>query len=424
MYITNIIKQKKGFRVFLFVLFILMCFNPYMIMLVHFPQMHIFGGSLLQLVYVLLLFLILISKRGKIVVFQGSLQTCVIIQLVGLGFSFIYHGAIGYLLVGITMALVLLLISYLEKTITLKEFFSYYNKWILWMSIGGVVVFILALIGIPPLFEYMNPVSEIDNISSWLVGFTNTYNIANTGITSNFVRYSGYFDEPGAMGYWGIYALIFNKLFIGNQKLEKILLVLLLFTFSMGYFIQVFVYLILFYALKSSKFRFSFLIVIGLVMYGIYSTKGTDYSELYKVSFARLESLTASSTSDIYVEDKRGEVMKQARKVFRENPVMGVGAVKWSKMPYMADNPYETLAKDGILGTVYYYMPYFILVYMSLKRKDREMQNALFVLFLGFMHRPFHGTLLAFFITYSLLYLYEKKHFKSKAVSNCRHSGV
>ena len=401
-------KNKKDLRVFLFALFTLVCFNPYMLVLVHVPQLHVMGGSLLQLVFLVLYFILVVSVGGTINT-KGAVWSCVVIQAIGLMLSFVVHGAGGYFLIGITMLLVLFMISYIDKTIGLRTFFEYYNKWILLMAIGGTALFVMAFIGIPPIADYKNPVSEIDTMSSWIIGFTNTYR-SMAGEIFSFVRYSGYFDEPGAMGYWGIYALVFNKLFYDNKKLEIALLILLLFTFSMGYFVQAFAYVFLFYVMKRSKFRLPILIVIALAVTGIYFTKNTEYSDIYKASFGRFERMTETTGSDVMIEDRRGYVTEEAKKVFMQNPIMGVGAKEWAEMPYMADNPYETLARDGIVGTLYWYMPYILLLILGLKRKDNVLLRLFLVLFLGFLHRPFQMTVLAFFVTYSLLYLYEKSY--------------
>ena len=130
------------------------------------------------------------------------------------------------------------------------------------------------------------------------------------------------------------------------------------------------------------------------------------------------------SGSNLVVEDYRAELTDLAKKAFLENPVFGVGPIKMQEMEYMQDNPYETLASVGIVGSIFLYMPYIILLFLALKNRDSLLFRLLIVLILGFMHRPFHTTVLAFFVTYSLLYLYEKTYCRRKTISISSNSGV
>jgi len=417
---------KKGgrgnLRVFLFILIVLMCFNPYMTFMVYVPQLNVMGGFVAQF-FCLILFLFL-DSRNTILGKKSLLNTCMLFQLFGFFLLFVVHQAVGYLLFYITVLLVLLMISYVEKTIGIKTFYNYYNKWICLMAIGGVGVLVLAIIGVPPVYECTSPVSSSFTISSWIIGFTNTYR-SSAGELFSFVRYSGFFDEPGAMAYWGIFALVFNKLFINNTKLEISLIILLLFTFSLGFYVQISVYLFLIYGLKRSRYRLPVIILVSLVVFGLYYTKDTEYSAIYDMSIGRIDRTAQVSGSNIVLEDNnRSDLTDLARKTFLENPVFGVGSKKMQEMEYMQDNPYETLASVGIVGTFFLYMPYIILLFLAIKNRDGLLLRLLIVLILGFMHRPFHTTVLAFFITYSLLYLYEKTYGRHKTTSVGSYSGV
>ena len=152
------------------------------------------------------------------------------------------------------------------------------------------------------------------------------------------------------------------------------------------------------------------MISLAIVTFGIYSTKGTDYDSIYKSTFGRFKKIEITNSKSITVKDYRSELTAVAKSYFEGNPVMGIGATRWTELPYMADNPYETLAKDGIFGTLYLYFPLLLLLSLGLKYKDVDLIKVLFVIFLGFLHRPFHGNLLTYFIVYSMLYMYIKNH--------------
>ena len=60
--------------------------------------------------------------------------------------------------------------------------------------------------------------------------------------------------------------------------------------------------------------------------------------------------------------------------------------VKYGNVAF--DNPYEILAKDGIVGCFFTYLPIIFLVIKYLKKK--EVMGAVIILSLNYLQRPFH----------------------------------
>lgn len=394
-------KKLKVFKSFILILLVLLSFNPYLIVIQHIPSLNVLGGSLLHVILIPF-FVVLLGNKG-ITKLPLAIRICLVVQVLGYFLSFIVHGGVGYLLVFAVLLLMILMFSYIDNRIGMVHFFSLYNKWILLMAIGGVGIFVLGqIMGVPPLYRVPSVISETSTISSWGIGYTNCYFPESP---LSFIRYSGFFDEPGAMGYWGIYALVINKLFIKDKRIEWMLLVTLMFTFSLGYYVQALAYVFLFYGLSRVSGRNIILIAImGVVLLWSYSTRNTENSQVYKATFGRFDNFQRVG-DDFVLEDRRSELTELAKKTFLENPVMGVGIKEWSKLPYMADNPYETLAKDGLIGTFYLYFPFLMLIFIALNRKRWDWLKGFIVIGLGFLHRPFHENLLAFFMLYSILYL-------------------
>ena len=124
----------------------------------------------------------------------------------------------------------------------LKFFLYIYNRIITIISVFGAFSFLIVLLThISPLFEYTNMDGR--------PGFFYYLTFTNTKYGS-IIRYSGIFDEPGAMASWGIFSLLTNKLWVKDRKIEPFLIVSLLFTFSMAYYIQLVLYLLFFYFYK------------------------------------------------------------------------------------------------------------------------------------------------------------------------------
>lgn len=394
-------KISKKYRFIVLLVFLtLLCFYPY-----QFYDLPLFSfipsATVLILVFAVL-FLFLLILLGTSVKIPKSVNTVLVLQILGLCVSFFIDHSLSYILDIFIMFLSIEMIVSIKSTIGLVYFYNVYNKWIALMTIGGTIVFFLVLLGVPPLFQYTNS-RDLRNFYSWGISFSNYY------IPSvHMVRYSGFFDEPGAMAYWVTYALAFNKLFIKNKKIESILLLCTLFTFSLGYYVQLLIYILLFYftSLKKLVRNPLFFLAFAFFVFAILKTKDTDYSIIYDNSIGRLVNLAEGLNSDILTSgDGRGELEREAKAYFLNHPIFGVGRTQWENLPYMGDNRFETLAKDGIFGTLYIYLPFIFLILLAAYIKDAEMFKVILFLSIGFLHRPFHSFPLNFFIMYSFLFM-------------------
>lgn len=289
-----------------------------------------------------------------------------------------------------------LITTYLSLVLLEKDrdgilgFSKFYNNIILIMAIGGTCVFFCVLFfNFQPLFEFQN----MDTRTAYCYGLT-----CSNALFGNVVRYAGYFDEPGAMAFWGVYALIINRLFIFNKQFENILLVCLLFTFSLAYYIQLFFFLI-FFKIKSTKAYILLISSIILVSTAILSLKDTDYGKIYEFTFERLE---FDENSGSIKGDNRSDLADTAKKYFFSSPFVGHGPGLIMEVSNMADNPYENLATDGIIGTLIMYAP---LIAVWLICKERKYRFAVVILLLGYLQRPFHPNFIHPFTLYLFVVL-------------------
>lgn len=272
------------------------------------------------------------------------------------------------------------------------RFIEKYNTFILLMALGGVFCFLLVfLVGFQPILNFVNK----DGRTAYFYILTST-NV----LIGNIIRYAGYFDEPGAMAYWGIWALIINNLYINNKKLGKWLMISLSFTFSLAYYIQIFLYLI-FFKLRTFKHLLISIFVIVFITCSLYYTS-LQYPVLYNFTFGRIEMNDAGELKG----DNRTELAEKAKIEFEHAPVFGNGITKMSKLEYMSENPYETLAYDGIVGTIITYLPLLYLWYIG----GRNVRLSIIILLVGFLQRPFHHFIIFYFMIYCLVLmeLYQK----------------
>ena len=116
------------------------------------------------------------------------------------------------------------------------------------------------------LFGLLSPISnfvQMDGRPGYFYGLFTT-----NAVFDDFSRNAGFYDEPGALAFWGIFALLLNKLYINNRKIEYLLLFGLISTLSMAYFIQIAVYIFFFYYKQLNKILlptfFFIIILLGL----------------------------------------------------------------------------------------------------------------------------------------------------------------
>lgn len=360
--------------------------------------------KILSALFLLLIILSFVLFRQKVQLFPSLFNSLFIIQIVSWIFFYCYHNDASYItrIVLISVVFLALLFAYNTNNGGLLFFLRLYNKLILLMAIGGTICFFFVLFfSFSPLFDFAN----IDGRTAYCFGFscTNVY-------IGNIIRYSGYFDEPGAMAYWGIFALILNRLFIKDWKYEKWLIICLLFTLSVAYYIQLCFFLLFFHI---TKLRSGILLIAGLsiISGAIYLSKDTPY-DVYQYTFLRFE--INDNTGKIQ-GDSRSNLMEKAQKQFEKAPIMGIGAENMANMEYMADNPYETLAKDGIVGTFITYLPLLLIICLGFK--SRVYLYSAIILSLGYLQRPFHVDFIHPLFLYLLTILViEHSHYKIKCI--------
>lgn len=289
----------------------------------------------------------------------------------------------------------IVLISLLCKNNIFKDFVVL-NNWLLAIqAIGALLAFILVFLGIlSPIIYY--------TLENGQEGFCYILTCTNVAL-DNVIRAAGFFDEPGALAFWGIFTLVINQLFTRNKYLEYIIIIGLLSTLSAAFFIQVSLYLI-FFKMKSFKKALPVILLLICIVFVLHNILDNDYIAKY----------TLNRFQGGHINSTRYDLADIAKSYFMSSPIFGIGASKMQSITYMGDNPYEILASDGLFGFVFTYLP---LVYVMLRYKNKEMFFAFLILFAGYMQRPFHANLLHYFYLYSFTLIcyikYEKEIFNN-----------
>lgn len=329
-----------------------------------------------------LLFILYINRCNKRLPVACSL--CLYLQIAGWLFYYFLHHDISYFTRIYFLLLTFVVLFALQNTVGVNNFFKKYNGWIAILAALGGIAFILVFIGLlRPLFSF----NLADERQAYFFGLT-----CSNSYIGNFVRVAGFFDEPGAFAFWGIFSLLINYLFVKSKIVEYSLLIGLLFTFSLAYFVQVAIYLVF---LKIRGIKSLFLVgLFAAIVAGAVISQGED-SDIYIRSFQRVEKSQDKTNRDSMTD--------RAKEIWGHNVMFGVGGSNMAQYGYMGDNPYEILVKDGVIGYIITYLPIIFLLRASLR--SFNLLIAISILFLGYQQRPFHIEFLHYFLLYSFLYL-------------------
>ena len=304
------------------------------------------------------------------------------------------------------------MVVHISSTIGLISFFRKYNRWILLMAVMATISLILVWLG---LIDSLYPFEDLsDDEMMYNYGITFSQHID----TSNF-RPAGYFDEPGTLASWGLFAILFNRAFVKDKKTEWLLMIALVGTLSFGYFMQLFVFILLFMITgmppkKIVRNSIYVALAIGIVIIVLFSFKDTDYDGLYQTTLGRIDNILKESDNNkkgsYLAVDDRTYYTKMAIREFESNPLWGTE----KKNVEVGNNVYEPLALYGIFGTSFFYFPFIFLFFKACIDKDSVMIKCMIVMLLGFLHRPFHNNLLSHFIIYSFIVMYYQHRMQNK----------
>lgn len=380
-------RLEKGFVYSVILITLLTCY-PFV-----FKQIIAFPSFLIITIVSLCVTYFYLFNKKKIRPLPNVLIATILVQLTAWSCYAVIHMDMAYFARVICLFLVLgwiLALNGIERGV--QDFIRLFNAIMLFMAIGGMLGFFLVLVfGYPPLYEGTN----MDGRALYYFGttFTNVY------VGDRFIRYSGCFDEPGAMAQWGIFALLLNRLVVKDSKYEKWMIISLLFTFSLAYYILLAAYVV-FFLLKKIKHIFILLICLLSLFFVIYSTKGTEYDYIYRMTFARFEYDESIGT---IAGNSRVDISELALEQFRLSPVFGIGDTYMKSLEYMSDNPYEILARDGVVGWIVSYIPLFLMLIIGLKNKN--ILFATLILFAEYMQRPFHVQNIHYLMLYIICYV-------------------
>jgi hypothetical protein len=315
----------------------------------------------------------------------------ILLQIIVWLFYGVLHADTSYLtrvfLLLITLSILGIQLSYRNKF----EFIKTYNFWLAFQAFAGAIGFVLVIFGL------LQPISEFIQMDGRPGAFYGLF--TSNAVFDGFARNAGFYDEPGSLAGWGVFALLLNKLYVDNKKIEYLLLFGLISTLSLAYFIQVAVYLFFFYKNQRKTILLPAILFL-ITLKGVASfNEGLDHAIFGRFA---INEETGSLSGD-----NRSELVERTWEIFTTSPVIGVGATNLStvvseKEGFVGANFFVNWASDGILGVVVTYIP--LLFLLKLGKHKRQYKYAFIIILLGYFQRPYTDTQLLFpLVQYTLL---------------------
>jgi len=338
---------------------------------------------------------ILMKKEERI--FDFKILSLIILQITYYLFISFYHSDFSNINLCIQLISFFIIITYINAFIGFKTFVKSYIDITLAMAIGGTLIFFFhALIGIKPLFSVDYSASGTSYFL-WLTTTNVYYDVSGM----RFIRYSGFFDEPGAFGMYSIFAIILNKIYFQNAKKELWLIILTVFTLSLAFYVSMVLYFLLFYINKSNLkyIVLSFFAILSLYFYLSTNKEDETTGMIYDSTFKRFEMNDSG-----LAENNRSDLSDNDKKIFLKYPLLGAGG---TKEKISGSNLFSILASYGIFGSLFYYvlLLYFIfqIILMSYKYFLFYLKILLLIL-LNFYSRPEISSVFTLLVFVSIIY--------------------
>lgn len=307
-----------------------------------------------------------------------------LLQMAFYSFLILYHEDKSNINLIIQILSLIIVVTFINNFIGFKGYIKSYLYIITAMGIGGSIIFFLhILFGVNPLFN----VDYSESGTSYFLYLTTTnvyYNLEN-GL--RLIRYSGFFDEPGTYALYSMFALLINKIYFNNRKIEIILLITTIFTLSIAFYIFTIFYLLFFYVNKKNiKYLAIILSIAALVIVFLVNNDPNNpiIDSIRKLTIERFERNETSG----FEGNNRYDLILNDKRIFFKYPFLGAGSVN---EVIRGANPFSILAKYGIVGffVTNGFIIYTIMLIFIQKRDNKSLHyKILFLILINLLQRP------------------------------------
>lgn len=338
-----------------------------------------------------------VMMKNQKQIFDFKILSIIFFQIIYYVFASLYHNDFSNLNLCVQLVSLFIIVTYINGFIGFEKFVKSYIYIILAMGIGGTLIFFVHLfVGVKPLFEVQYSESGTSYFL-WLTTSNFYFNVSNIRV----LRYSGFFDEPGTFALFSFFAIILNKIYFKNKKMELGLIILTVFTLSVAFYISIIVYFLFFYITRSN---FINIIIIATMLsvasfYIISNKEDESISKVYDFTFKRFEMDDSGLAGN-----NRTPLIEHDKSVFYNYPILGSGK---TKEEIYGSNLFSVFAQYGVFGSLFYYafLIYFSYQIMLMNKKDIFFYlKILLLILLNFYSRPEMSSVFTLLIFISIIY--------------------
>jgi hypothetical protein len=252
--------------------------------------------------------------------------------------------------------------------------------------------------------------------------FTFTNNSFNRSGDFQVIRAAGYFDEPGTLAFYLIFALVLNHLTLKSSFHERTLIFSGIFTFSLAFFFTLIIY-ITFYP-KWPK-HFLKLGIMIICFFSLVSALKEKNSIIYAINSMTLQRFQTSDDGSIS-GDNRTIYFEQGIVFFKEKPFLGHGLqnvlTNYKYSNYDPSSFIGYLVFHGIIGTtiiflIFLYQFAFILNFNINLTLDKYVIKLIMLEILLFIQRPLINVPLAFILLILIIEVLKSKQQKLREIN-------
>ena len=346
----------------------------------------------------------MITKIPKLSKFDVGLLAIIFIQILYFTFAIFYHSDFRYINLIIQLVALVITIQFILDHIGFSAFVKSYINIILIMGIGGVITFFVHFfVGLEPIFS----VYYTDLKATHFLGLTSTSVFMNGDF--RFMRFAGFFDEPGRYALFSIFAIILNKVYFNNRRVELLLILVTIFSFSFAGYVNLIVYY-LFFMLKKSNLKY-FIVSLLIVFAAVFYLNTSNNPSLKLVKKYTIERFALDDSGQLS-NNNRTELEEHNKIIFQKYPLLG--SEKTANNEVWGSNLYAIVATHGLIGSFFYYLffVYMIIISLKLDRRNRFILiKIIMLILLNVYHRPELGGLLMNLVFTSII-LYYKYYLK------------
>lgn len=353
-----------------------------------------------------------IIRNGRFQVSHFNL-IFLIIGLIAFSILYAYHQYSLYISYMVQFVAVFLVLVYIDTFKLFEKYIKGYITILTITGIGGIIGFLIALMGIDPMMEVQTPQRLL---YFYYTTLTPTYMSFGS---FNLIRFSGFFDEPGKFAYFHLFGLYYLYLNQYNRKFLIFFALIGLFTTSLAYIVSV-IAAFGFYLLYSYRVSLKKIIIIALTglflisifnLDKIYPSDITTNLNWFVSSRLSFDKSRFSDDRRLFIGDNRTGYMMYSYEVFKENPIFGYDKndTKYVRDAMIA-NIFAYFAQHGLIGVSALYFMFGYLIFYILSRDHKiTIYIILFLILINFYQRPYFssgymGYLLIPTLIYSIKY--------------------